>query len=324
MPNPAEAAAKKLAWEMGSWKSIEFRLGEDFVNKDPGRKPSEPRTFHASYHYIETAAGQRLFENRLVSDLNPRSLVSIDYTDGSKCAFLYRIDQGETAGQDQVTIKRWFGRENEGVAHRPEPLRYLYHGLKPLYEVLTAGEYAGEGREIGRECDRFLFKPTPGGKDPAIQVYSLDRETGITLRFEHFANQEEWSAAHPYYVWIAKSLDVVDGHHLVRTSELLTYQPTGPNPQRPTLEYKVHAEEVAFDRDYPSTTFWPAISKQTKLIDTIANKIVIPSTPSEKTASTTAPIRASDPAGWSLTYSSATIIIGAAALCIGLLLHRRR
>ena len=324
MPSPAESAAKKLAWEMGSWKSIEFRLSEDFVNKDPDRRPSEARTYHASYRYVETAAGQRLYENQLINNLESQTLVSIDYTDGSKCAFLFRADVGDRRGQDQVTIKRWFGQENDGVTHRPEPLRYLYHGLKPLHEVLRAGEYIGDGQRIGRDCDRFLFRPSPGDKDLALRAYWLDRETGVTLRFEHFTDPQAWSAGHPYFVWNAESLDSVDGHQLVRKSEMLMFKPEGPSPERPVMEYKVYADDIMFDREYPASTFWPVISKQTKVIDTIANTVVIPQLPAKTTASTAAPIRAEDSAGWSLTYSSATLLIGAAILCVGFLLHRRR
>ncbi len=324
MPNPAESATKKLADEMGSWKSIEFRLSEAFENKDPDRKPSEPRTFRASYHYVESAVGQRLYENRLISDLNPETLVSIDYTDGSKCAFLYRRDKGDQLGQDQVTIKRWFGQEKDGVTHRPEPLRYLYVGLKPLYEVLSKGTPDGEGRRLDRNCDRFLFRQVSAEKDPSVHLYWLDRDTGITLRYEYFENQEKMSQGHPYYLWNAESIDTVDGHHLVRKSELLMFKPNGPSPSQPVMHYQVSADEVFFDRDYSATTFWPTISKQTKVIDMVANKIVIPRAEVSKTSSTADPIRAVDPVGWNSSYSLMGLLLAATVVGVGLSLYRNK
>src|ERR1017187_9447741 len=156
MSNPAESAAHKLAWEMGTWKSIEVRFKSGGENKEPARKPDQPRTFQETCHYIETAAGQRLFDSRLFTDLDNETAVHIDYKDGSKCATLVRYDKDGGTGQEQVTIQRAFGQEGIGFNHRPEPLRFLYVGLKPLPEVLPQAQYLGEGRRLDRKCDRFL------------------------------------------------------------------------------------------------------------------------------------------------------------------------
>ncbi len=324
MSNPAESAAKKIAWELGSWKAIEFRISEDFENTDPQRMPSQPRTFHATYRYIETAADQRMYEYRLNPDNDPGTGIGIEYTDGSRCAQLLRNDTNDQPGQEQVAIKRYFGQENGGYTHRPEPLKSLYVGLKPLPEVLAGASSIGEERRLGRDCDRFLFSRVQGEKDPGLHVYWLDRETGLTLRSEFYRNQQDWSREAPNSVWNAESVDTVEGHHLVLKSEILTYNPDGPNPGRPVMRHHDVVDEVSFDRAYPATTFWPAITDQTRVLDYVANKVVSPKKPVQKTATTATPIQAVDPGGWSVSYSSAALLLGAIALGVGFFLHRRR
>jgi hypothetical protein len=322
MQSPAEVAAKKLAWEMESWKSVELQLHTDFENKDPAREPPFPRTFWSTSHYVETAAGQRFFEMRMKPDNVVETAVSIHFTDGSKCALLLRRDVGDVAGQEQVTIKRAFSYEDRGMTYRPEPLKYLYVGLRPLHEVLPQAEYLGSGVRLNRECDRFLFTGVPGKPDEVSLVYWLDRATGMTLRFEHYDDARARAAGTPHYVWNALSLDEVSGHHLALRSELLQYDPKSTDPHRIMLEYKITTKKVQFDQDYPATMFWPSITNQTKVIDMIKNTIVFPKT--EGKTLTTAPIRAVDSGGWALPIASAGIaVLGVAALIAGIVLRRR-
>jgi|GEM_PF-5680525 len=321
MQNPAELAAKKLAVEMGFWKSFELRYTEDFENKDPHREPTAPRTFLCSYRYIETVAGQRLSDERLVNDLG-ETLASTYYADGSKCAYRYRVDKNGVAGQEQVTIKRSFATEDLGITHRPEPIRFLYAALTPLYEALPRAKHLGDGRRLERDCDRFLLTSFRGKGDPASMVYWLDRETGITLRFEHYEDEKARAEGRPYYVWNAESLDEVGGRHLALKSELLHLDPKGPDPQRVLMQYKIATQEVAFDRDYPKSTFWPTITQNTKIIDMINNKIHSPQ--QMQTSMPAKPIRAVDTPGWSPSLSTASLLLGAAALGAGLLLRLRR
>lgn len=322
MQGPAESAAKKLAWEMESWKSVELRVRDDFVNKDPARKPTSPQTFWSTSHYIETAVGQRLLDMRMKPDNVDHTRVSIDYTNGSKCAALLRTDKEGVTGQEQVTINRAFSYEDDLVTNRPGLLRYLYVGLRPLHEVLPQAKYLGVGRRLGRECDRFLFTSVKGKGDPAHLVYWLDRATGITLRHEHYENDQARAEGRPYFVWNAKSLDDVSGHYLALESELLQFDSKGPDPQLVMLEYQHTTQEVAFDRDYPASMFWPSITKDTKVFDMIANKIVFPKT--KATTSTAEPIRAVDPTGWGLSYSTVGMLVGGAALVAGIALRQRQ
>jgi len=325
MPNPAESAAQKLALEMGSWTSIEMRLTEQMENKNPDRKPTEASHYRASIHYIETAVGQRIHEHRMDSNLYPgETVVSIDYSDGAKCAFLFRTDQGDQPGQDQVTIKRCFSQENDGVTQRPDLLKHLYVGVKPLPEVLNRSIPDGEGRQLDRDCDRFLFRQAAGEHDPMLHVYWLDRATGITLRHEYYDNEDEWTQSHPSNIWSAQSIDEAAGRHLTFKSELVLYNPKGHNPTLPLVTWRMTTDEVVFNRDYPKTTFWPAITKQTKVIDTIANKAVFPKTESKQVAATADPIRAVDPVGWSSSYSLMALLLSTAVLGVGLLLYKRR
>ncbi|MGC8644144.1 MAG: hypothetical protein ACP5XB_30155, partial [Isosphaeraceae bacterium] len=90
MESPAESAARKLAWEMGTWKSIEIQWHSDDENEVLVRQ-DQPRTFKQTCRYIETAAGQRLYELRLTSDSDQGTTFCVDYTDGRQCADVFRI-----------------------------------------------------------------------------------------------------------------------------------------------------------------------------------------------------------------------------------------
>ena len=324
MLTPNEAAAEKLASEMEAWTSIEIRYRVDAENKDPARPASDPRTFREFGRYIETSAGQRLLDERMTTDLKEdETTIQIEYCDGSKCASMLRTDTAGSPGREQVTIKRHFFIEDQNSAGRPDQLKYLYLGLKPLPEVLRQAEHLGGGRWLDRECDRFLFTHTNGNQDPVNRVYWLDRETGVTLRLEYFETDQRRKEERPYFVWNAVSLDEVDGHHLTRDSELLQFDVNGTDPGRVLMAYKISTEEVVYDRMYEASIFWPAITERTAVIDTIKNTAVFPKRRAE-TSSIAAPIRATEPTDWGEFVPTAAVLTGLAVLAAGLLIRRRR
>jgi len=322
MPSSAAAAAEKLAWELGSWKSIEIRVREDGVNRSPARLPSSPRTFQTFFHYVETAAGQRLFEGRMSNDNDSKTTVSSEYTDGIRYAQLIRTDLPDKPGVDQVAIVRSFGYESDGVTQRPDALKYLYVGLKPLPEVLTRATELGPGRRLDRDCDRFLFTHVNGLKDRINHVYWLDRETGLTLRYEYYDNERKHAEGRPYFVWNALSVDAVNGRHIAMKSELLQFDLESPDTQRVLYQYSKTVEEVAFDRDYPKTMFWPRVTGETMVLDNIKNTIVSPTR--GKTPDVAHPIRAIDPEGWGTSWPVAGMMLGIAALVTGVVLRWRK
>ncbi len=322
MANPAEMAAKKLAWNMESWKSIELRLREDFEKMAPTQGPDDVRTFRGDFHYIETAAGQRLSEEPTTADGGDRTLVSIHYSDGARSALLVRVDQGGVPGPEQVSIHRAFGKEDEGgMSHRPEPLRAFYAGLVPLSKALPKANYLGEGRQLGRACDRFHFAGVAGS--PGLNlVYWIDRETAAPLRLEYYADATAYSEGRTTSAWIAESLDEVGGHHLSLKSELVMYQFKGPDPRQVGSRYKIAVQEVAFDRDYPRAMFWPKITGETTVVDMVKGKIDMPQSSARTT--TAAPIRAVEPGDWKPSISTVAIIAGSTLLASGLVLRWRR
>ncbi|MDR3620802.1 MAG: hypothetical protein P4L85_15735 [Paludisphaera borealis] len=325
MPNAAETAATKLTSEMGSWTSIELRYHMDCENKDPARPSSYPRTFRITGRYIETAAGQRLLDERKTTDLKTNeTTVQIEYSDGSKCASMLRIDTDGTPSREQVGIKRHFYLEDSGSTGRPNQLQYLYVGLKPLPEVLAQAEHLGEGRWLDRDCDRFLFTHTQGKQDPVNRIYWLDRETGVTLRLQYYETDQKRAEDRPYFAWNATSLDDVNGHHLTLNSELLQYDVEGSDPQRVLMDYKFTTDEAAFDRAYEKSMFWPTITKETTVIDTIKNTAVFPKKEAVEFPSTATPIRAVESSGWTDSLPTSAMLLGAAALVVGLLVRRRR
>jgi len=324
-PNPVESAAKKLAWEMGSWRSIDLRLRTDCENTDPAKPTEWPRTFRIAEHYIETAAGQRFYGQRMIVSEKETTFVTLCYTDGSQFTQVNREDKGGAEGREQLTIKRFFQSENNGKTYRPAPLSFLYVGLKPLHEVLNRADYLGTGRHLDRECDGFLFRHFEGAQDSRELVYWLDRETGITLRFEYYGTAALRSEGRPDHVWNAESIDEVGGHHLVLKSVLLQYNGKVPELKNLQMRYKAVTDEVKFDQAYPMTTFRPVVKPTATVIDMVKNTFVSPKTKSQPpTTSTAAPIRAADDPGWGMTVSTAGLLLGASALGAGVLLWWRR
>jgi len=306
MSEPTETLAKALQWDMGSWQSLEVRISEKYRNENPARVASEPRSFNGALRYIETATGQRLYEERITPDGEGKTLVSINYTDGEKTSFLFRTDQGSTTGDEQVTMKRSFGHEDqEGISHRPDPLRVLYVGLEPLPKALSKGRHLGKGRQLDRDCERYLFDKIAGRPGTLSLVYWLDRSSGFPLRVDYFEDEKAFAKGLPASIWSARSLDVVDGHHIALQSELVKFRTQSDKPDRPAYTYDIQITEAKFNETYPISLFRPAITDKTTVVDMVKNKIVWP-----KSASTSqtpsSPIRLSEPSGWfSLSLSAA-------------------
>jgi hypothetical protein len=321
MESPAESAARKLTWEMGTWKSIEIQDHYDAVNEVLER--GQPRTFQEVRRYIETASGQRFYDTRLSNDLKEVTTDS-DYSDGARCANLFRIDKGGVAGEEQVSITRAFGIEREGWSNRPTALNYLYVGLKPLPEALPQAQYLGADKQLNRQCDRFLFTHVKGKDDPEVLVYWLDRETGVTLRVEYYDNEQARTQGRQLGIWTAESLDLVGGRHFALKSEFIQMDPRGTGPPRVAARHKITTDKVLFDQAYPKSTFWPVITKETKVFDFVTGKISGPKKRAIAKTHTQTPIQAVDGSGWGVSYSAAGMLLGLAAIAAGLTLWWRR
>jgi hypothetical protein len=323
MVDAAGIAANKLAWEMESWASVEIRGREDFENPDfERRKESGAKSYHSELHYIETAAGQRLFERIMTPSPGTMVATSIDYSDGSKCAglILRKEDGGVTS--NQVIIKHHFAHENSGWNVRPEPFQFFYLGLEPLPKALVRATHLGKGQQLGRDCDRFLFPSFRSGGNQ-VYVYWLDVATGIPLRYESYWDQKAFAEERPGTVWRAESLDSVGGHHLALKSELIGYDSKGNDPHRVKSIHKYVMDEVFFDREYPKAIFWPKITTETTVWDHIQNTAQPPSKNAAAVVPTD-PIRADDSRGSVFPLSTVMFILGSIVLASGLFLWWRR
>ena len=265
MPTPAERAAKRLAWEMESWKAIELETRSRL--EAVGAGPGMPVTFDENRErYVETSEGQRFGEEESYAKGKLMARAS-HYGDSKRFAeVLY--DAKDLQRQLAVTINRHYAMEDRGdFAKRPTPLAYFYVGREPLHKALARAENLGTSKVLGRDCDVFLFRGIrwPGG--PQDQVFHLDVETAIPLKVEGFANETARRDGKPYWTWTAESLDREGPHPLPRKSTNVSYI-----DGRPVLTSKFTVESVAFDKAYPASTFWPAVQPGVRIFDTIERK----------------------------------------------------
>lgn len=327
MDTPAEAAANRLAWEAESWKSIELRVVHHYSGPSGAGNEGVPVSDRKiDDHYIETSIGQRRGE-LLVRPSEGKENLFISYSDGKRCA-----ETAHSAGYGsplaQVVIQPSFGVEGTiGGTSRPIPLKYFYAGKLPLQKALANAESLGETKEIGRKCDRFLFKNIKWAYVPGDVIFHLDRETGVPLRVRFFLSPEDRANDLPNWDWRALSLDLVDGHHMPLKSVETCY--TG-KAIRSTRELEV--TEIAYDREYPATTFWPETTAGIPVWDNINNKFVgVPRTNQSAAAAQHRQsvaieprLRAEPPASWSNAVGGLILALGVAAVFASFVLWRRR
>jgi hypothetical protein len=317
-----EQAAKTLAWEFESRKSIETRTRTLIHNQDKNTGVSQDFDT-LSEHYIETATGRRFYEFRALKgdEIVQRSL---HYGDGTKFADVdYRPDDPET--QNAIFINRQFWMEGRNDRRQvPQPFLYLYVGREPLHEALPKATHLGQDKVIGRECEIFLF-PQVRWAVTQDQVYYLDKATSIPLRVESYRDTSARERNEPISSWTARSLDEVQGHFVPLNSSQVSYNKEGAEDL--TWDFKV--ESIEFNKDYPNSLFWPTVQPGTTVFDSIMNKMS--ETPGQRKSDVkqsekaiAQPIYADPPRDWTATASSVSLVLGAAVLLTGTVLWWRR
>ncbi len=331
MSDPDKKVFDKLASDVGSWKSIEVRVREDFACDDP--VVAKKMTFHSTeQHYTETAKGQRSL--RQVSIEGSKVVYRSNFfCDGSRCADA-GYDQDDPDLQQFVIIKRSFYLEgkSEGV-DRPVPLLYLFVGKRQLGKSAASALYSGPENILGRKCDDWLFEQVKWPV-PQDQIFTLDQETGIPLKVTSFLNAEHRTQNKPLFSWVADTLDTVNGHAIVRKSHQVDYNPGLPaassdSPASPSglpatlFARKFVVQSVEFNKDYPASTFWPVIEPGVRVFDSITGKdYVQPGRRREvdrkaEPANTAMPIVATLPQDWSTKMANASLILGLLVLVVG-------
>ena len=224
MDSIAERAARQLAEEMESRKSIEVRC-ELTINNHTARPSGTMAINIVADHYIETATGKRLLESENMKDGKVVSR-SFHYGDGTKFADV-NFNSKNPDEQAVVYIKREFWLEEKNDRRQlPQPLLYLYVGREPLYEALTKAEYLGKSEVMGRECHAFLF-PQVRWSVPQDQIFHLDNATSIPLKVETFRDKAARDKKETLGAWTAQSLDKVEGHYVPLKSTTVAYNKDG-------------------------------------------------------------------------------------------------
>jgi hypothetical protein len=193
---------------------------------------------------------------------------------------------GVGSTQVSVLIKKSYKYEGKIPWNfRPFPLRYFYAGQIPLPQRLKDAEPLGEEKCLDRLCERFLFRQFKAGTQPFDMVFSLDRETGVPLKLTIYNDPKGLADDYPSSIWRALSFDEIEGRHIPLKSEELVYvsrtssagsAPTSGTQPKVFLQTLSKVESIHFDRDYPSTLFWPRIEPSAAVIDTISKISVKP------------------------------------------------
>lgn len=316
----------RLIKETGLWRSIELRYHEDYACT--GKMDANSfSSYHDECLYIETAAGQRRMESRLTPDAGERIITTIDYCDGKKSANDTRTDLirlGKTIpGRRQIVIRGTFASEESGLNHRPEPLRYFYVGTEPLAKAIERAEPLGEGRVIGRDCDRFLFAKVKVWGDSIDFVYHFDRETSIPLRVDYFKSFDAKSTIEPDTFWRALKLESYGGVTLVSKSEMIDSVGL-KRDSRILQKHTITIDSVRFDASYPKSLFWPEIPQDVHVIDRITGKNSTPKVESTlKVPDGVQPIRAIERDGGLFTFSTTALFMSFTLLATAVVIRLR-
>ena len=173
---------------------------------------------------------------------------------------------------------------------------------------------------IGRDCDVFLL--ANGGTTRAADlVYWLDSTTSLPLKVVFYRNPAERAANRPYFEWTATQLGKVQGYPYVKEATQLNYTEDG------TLigTQQIHTRSVAFNKEFPISTFRLEKSPHAPLPESVASHPVPPAPSSSANASPPKPIRATPPRRWGSITAPLSLGLGAVLLTASLfLLWRRR
>lgn len=265
---PQERAAAKIAWELGSWKSIDYHVVSKFRNYRT--RSGRPQVFDTEdYQCVETALGQRMQRcDRLLGE----SLFSRGraYFDGKRGADVV-LGGPEFDTIRQIEVLRHFPRLGKTQhTNRPVPFRYYYLGPEPLNQALPRSRHLGEEVVIGRPCDAFVF--TQDKPEMILELVEvLDRETGVPLEVRGYRTSEDLKASRPSYVWTARSVEMYQGHSVVNSSRLEQY-----SEEDSSVVYTSNFEvkSVEYDKHHAASEFFPVIPPGTTVMDAFAGKIV--------------------------------------------------
>ncbi len=323
MDTPAEVAAKRLAWQAESIKSVEIRIHGDLTLHDAAMRSQQLGTAFEE-HYIETADGERFFDHRGLDGSTTTTRFTY-FTDRKKCADV-QYDSKNLEKQKQVTFKRQFGMEDRGDRKQlPDPLIFFYVGREPLHKALSHSQYLGETTVMDRRCDQFLFEKVRW-MVPQDQVFCLDQSTSVPLQVSAYRSGEDRQQERPLWVWKAGALESVQGHSIPMRGSLAEYQ---GKEHALLLTTSSTVESISFGKDYPASTFWPVLEPGTNVFDTINDKFYtvpggVSAKQSQEIATATQTNEAVPPPDWSTIVPPVTLGLGCLVLFAAAVIWWRR
>ena len=323
LESPGELAAKRLAWELETRKSVELRTRTDITSTKAD--PQRPADFDAiEDHYVENAAGQRKCDSRhFKSDAAVGRYEH--FSDGMRCADV-NFSKNDLDKQESIIFKRQYWMEDRSERREcPQPLRFLYVGREPIHKALPSAAYLGEDRVLNRACHVFLFAQVRW-EIPQDHVYYLDKATSVPLKLASYRDQTARDQKKPLWVWTAESLDKVQDHFVSLKSKMIQYA----EDLQPGFTWTYSVISIQFDKDYPASMFSPAPQPGVTVLDSINSKRdqtpgARPAPPDKSTQAPRAsePILAVPPSDWTATISSFIFGLGATILAVGAILRWR-
>jgi hypothetical protein len=292
-----------------------------------GSKP--PRTKVIRENFIATARGQKFYRRSIESGGSEQTIWA-GYSDGNRCASVEYSRPPHEKEQKTITITKTFMDEQlTGYTTRPEPIRFHYVGLIPLYEAITTAERAGRSLTAGRASNVFIFRAVPGTKSTQDLVYHLDDQTSVPIKVEAFANESRRVADKPSWVWEALTLDEVQGFHVPLRSRYKSFivRDTSASQEKMIEDYTINT--VQFNENHPASKFWPVQDNGVFINDLIAKKFYYntpdkKAPPSEPIATVGQLLVAEQPTDMTPYFSGAGVALATVALAAAVYWKVRR
>jgi hypothetical protein len=331
--NTSASHASNLSYKMASWKSVELIVRQDLMVRD---RPQDGHLMdHSVTHYIETNHGQRFLDLTMYDSELKVIRHTAGYADGKRFANV-DYDRADASKPDIIFMAHSFRNENEsGASARPIPLKYLYVGKSPIYEVLPHATAGGESEILNRPCDVFVFKNVQWTDFKQTLVYHLDRASSFPLRIDSFLSMEAYEAGTPLWIWEALSLEDGKDYSAPVRSQLMSYDPD-TRVTIPSSGYRTKTtctvQLVRLDKEFNSSVFWPKQEPGVRMVTLDGKPSVVNSTTStnvskqqaKEVATVPVPIRIEDRTDWATTMSVAGLALGIACVVTGVILWWRR
>lgn len=283
--NPATSIAERLAWEMTSWKSIEFVVRGDYEFHEINEEDRPSLYKHTKIHYIETAGGKRFIdvEGHVA---NGQITHSQGYDDGSEC-WAVEFDPKNSTKQSMISIGRNFLNEHDQsmtMTTKPDGYREFFLVNEPIHTALAKATYIGETKVAGRDCVAFRFPPVRLAAHLQVLTYHFDKRSAIPIKVDAERTLPDGKTV-PTFQWEATLVEDRQGYTFPVKSRKTGFS-YGKSDKTVKKHFTINStyEKIIYDQAFPPSAFKPKAQPGVQVYDSIRRKLSItpdPNAPKE-------------------------------------------